>query len=469
MQTIDLNINLLSFQNYDNIPTSLQDLIGNEYVHLSPMNENKDVDLQYDESTETLKIIHHQWTITTLDFMVTSSTNEYNVNFLLGIINLVMKDYQLTIKSKGGTFTPIIKSQTNKNNSIPCLFINYDESQSNTHTDTVITVSPVSMDLIIKLKNNFSWTQQWDKVIKTNGGYLLINKNKEINNCYLNGQILGFDPNFEPKLMYSYDVSENFPNQYNDDEVRDDNWMTEHAILSVLSSLNEKDKVQIYQTIFNNDKCLEWQFATVQTLILNYYITMEKQKEKKCSYVLLPEDANPLPDYVAAVEVTGATIIPVNYEAYKQLYNQTWNVHNYALTLLANYYKDTKIPTDQLTKFQRSMLKVLDDFLADFANHYEPFKKWLIQNKLDQLPIGFVKDYPTHTGTYNELIKTGMMDIINLENFGYMFYTAHMIVWQAIESKEIDYYDFQKIWQVGSMNFLTAFFASSNEEDKKEK
>ncbi|MBO7084494.1 hypothetical protein J6W20_00905 [bacterium] len=50
---------------------------------------------------------------------------------------------------------------------------------------------------------------------------------------------------------------------------------------------------------------------------------MEKQKEKKCSYVLLPEDANPLPDYVAAVEVTGATIIPVNYEAYKQLYNQT--------------------------------------------------------------------------------------------------------------------------------------------------
>ncbi|MBO7084493.1 hypothetical protein J6W20_00900 [bacterium] len=67
-----------------------------------------------------------------------------------------MKDYQLTIKSKGGTFTPIIKSQTNKNNSIPCLFINYDESQSNTHTDTVITVSPVSMDLIIKLKNNFS-------------------------------------------------------------------------------------------------------------------------------------------------------------------------------------------------------------------------------------------------------------------------------------------------------------------------
>ncbi|MBO7084492.1 hypothetical protein J6W20_00895 [bacterium] len=60
MQTIDLNINLLSFQNYDNIPTSLQDLIGNEYVHLSPMNENKDVDLQYDESTETLKIIHHQ-------------------------------------------------------------------------------------------------------------------------------------------------------------------------------------------------------------------------------------------------------------------------------------------------------------------------------------------------------------------------------------------------------------------------
>ena len=151
---------------------------------------------------------------------------------------------------------------------------------------------------------------------------------------------------------------------------------------------------------------------------LNYYITIKKQKGKKCSYVLLPERASVLPDYVKAVKATGATIIPVSYQAYKQLYNQTWNVNNYALTLLANYYKDTKIPTDHLTKSQRMMLKVLNDFLADFADNYEPFKKWLKENGFNELPIGFVKDYPTHTGTYNPLIKTGIMDLINLENFG---------------------------------------------------
>ena len=59
MQDLDLNINLFSFQEQDNVLNALQCLIDNEYDRLSAMNENKSVDIQYNQNNKTLRIIHH--------------------------------------------------------------------------------------------------------------------------------------------------------------------------------------------------------------------------------------------------------------------------------------------------------------------------------------------------------------------------------------------------------------------------
>ena len=107
----------------------------------------------------------------------------------------------------------------------------------------------------------------------------------------------------------------------------------------------------------------------------------------------------------------------------------------------------------------------MQQFLLDFADHYEPLKKWFTKNKLTRFPFGFVKDYPTRTGTYDSVLKMGRMDLINLDNFGYMFYTAHMIVWQAIEDGKIDCYDYQKIWQIGAFNFLASVVYSQDKRN----
>lgn len=123
MQDLDLNINLFSFQEQDNVLNALQCLIDNEYDRLSAMNENKSVDIQYNQNNKTLRIIHHNWIINRTNFMVTSSTNTYSVDSLIGVINLTLKDCQLNFMSKDGTFTPIIKHQTKSNNSVPCLFL----------------------------------------------------------------------------------------------------------------------------------------------------------------------------------------------------------------------------------------------------------------------------------------------------------------------------------------------------------
>lgn len=361
MQDIDLNICLSYFNkaSQQEIVDAICGLIKNEWWVLKSFNRNNEISLEYDSSTQTLKITNNQWIVKPSDFVITTYLPKKPLTLLTSIIYLMTNNYHLQFSNKFGTFTPYISQKQNLKTAVPTIHVNYEEAKLTNNkwnnlkdcfndkdckltSPTVITVSPVNQQIINLLKNHFSWVQDWQEVIHSKKNYLLVNKANKLNKIYLDGIGLEFYPDLKVGLLYSYDINSSFMDDVKGDY--DNDWYTQRAISIILHNLSEENKKRIYPTIFNNNNCLEWNYPQIQEMIMTF---MNKQNPGQ--YVICTQSDNLANDVIELIKQTNKIIIEVDDEIFENLNNEIPDIYTCMQQLLAEKYNQSGLSIDDLS------------------------------------------------------------------------------------------------------------------------
>lgn len=467
MKDIDLNVCLNYFKEADayDIICAFSALVKNEWVRPDPLNSYKAISIKYDAAVQTLKIINKDWSVRSSDFMLTTYLPQDGYVLLGAIINLMKNDYHLEFVSKFGKFIPYIdekqdidyatasihvKSEEPLAHEVNWTKVQNDFNDNNVEYDggTVITISPVCEELAIDLRSHFSFTQDWKEIIDANGDYLLVNDEQTPNKIYVDGIAKEYTQDYDPSLLYSYDISSQFTKNVHGNHNND--WYIQRAICIILYNLSKEDKLRIYPTILNNDECLEWTYPEVQRVIVDF---LNKQDPNK--YVIYKENDNPASDVMELVKEAGKIAVAVDKETFASLRKRMQDVYSCMQQEVASRYNHPGLANDDLSPIEQHNLKLLKDFLVYFANRFAPLRQWLSDHEAIEVPFDVVEDYPYHQGTYSPKLEKAIIDRAVLCDTGTTFDCAFTIMWRMVGG-EFERYEFDYIWWENSVNFLAS-------------
>ena len=422
--------------------------------------------MKYDAAIQTLKITNTGWTIKANDFMQTTYISRDAFVLLSGIIPLMKNDYHLEFSSKFGKFIPYLDQKQGIKMAVPSLHIKWeeptpaqatwsnlkndfnDEEVANDSDGTAITISPINEQTLSILKDHFSFTQDWDKVLNADGDYLLIDNTNRPNKVFVDGIAKEYTQDANPGLLYSYDLSSNFTKKIHD--YHNNNWYVQRAICIVIYKLSDEDKKLIYPTILNNENCLEWTYLEVQRIIVEY---LNKQVPGK--YAICDENINPAQDVIELVRQTGTTIVPVASDLYAKLKDKIPTVYEVMQDELAVRYSKPGLSNSDLSPCEQKNLQLLKEFLNYFAHHFDSLRKWLSANDLQAVQIDVVDDLPEHWATYSYNLEEVIIDRTVLCDAGKTFNAALTAMGRGF-SFDLEEYEFDALWNETSINFFAS-------------
>ena len=189
--------------------------------------------MQYDQNSNTLRIIDEGNGINLTDFMGQLNANQDNLTngLRLAISSLLANKINLTFTSSLGTFTPIIHNKEGISQDLTSIFIAYEPTivkspkwfsikAHNNQVDnqikkgTQVVISPLDVNIVKNMKNSFSFLLPWAKKVNNNAGYLLEPSQDQVNNFFLNGlNLTCFNDQLnkdEKYLAYSYDANQTY-------------------------------------------------------------------------------------------------------------------------------------------------------------------------------------------------------------------------------------------------------------------
>lgn len=477
MQDLDLNINLNYFQKLkdDEVVKAICTCFNNEYTSPATFNHLKELNIEYDFSSQTLKITNKRWSVIATNFVLSSYFNKNNNKFLSALIHLMVNNYHLEIRSKFGKFTPYINQKQGLQTPFSTVHVQVENAEIDSTNSTnlkdvfnedkikcddwtVVTISPINEKLVEDLKNHLSWTSEWKEILHSYDDYLLINKSRKFNVIYLNGCELNFYREWTPKLLYSYDIGSSFMDNVN--EYHDDDWYTERALWLILEGLSDDDKKKIYPTILNNKKCLEWSYPKIQKLIIRFLNEQDPNQ-----YVIYNEDL-PMPnEQIELVKQANKIVIKLDEDVYNEIKDEVPNIYKCFQQILIDKFCNHQVNDDELSSSEKNNVKLLKEFLIYFTNHYEPLRKELAKDDLDTLPIIIVSGYPNGTGAFSFFENKVIIDRSNLHDLGQTLVTLLRIIWVGFSTD--NYHEFKNIWLKNAVDFLTKSIANNNNKNNK--
>lgn len=473
MEFIDLNLKNYPNTRNKSIPYGLNSLIRYAILLNYAPNLYDDLELSYDENNQMLKIITKRGSIATRDFIYNDLSYS---SYLLrnAISNLSFNNINISFSSSEGNFNVVIKDKLDIQEKISCIFIarqpkettdhwislkdldnNANQPSNQINNGTTITVHPVNILDLKAIKNQFSFLQTYQAVIKTKYDKLLIAKNDELNWIYLNGAKM--DAGLEDqalnktRLIYSYDFDYkyrvNVGKQYEYDH-------NDEIIVAILASLSEQDQKQYFPAIFNNEKSLEWKYVMVQELI-----TMNMCKFNPEQYLIYCE-TEPYPQFMQIAKDANKTLVKLSEQAYWYLRKQQVNsLYAWVQTYMRSHYTSSndevrwnKETGQHLNYEEYENIKTLDQFINDFVLTYPKLKEAWDKMNLPHLYIAVFSQLPDDKGFFWREAKAGLINRKNLINTADLFIAGKKIAYET--APQLDYEEFSNKWSEALINYF---------------
>ena len=480
MQYFDLNLKPVIINQWS-VVDGICNLITNAIRQYENQTYFDHLQVQYDENTNTLKIIDEGSGINLLNFMGQLNAEHTNLTngLRLAISSLLANKINITFTSSLGTFTPIVRNKDNLNEDIMSIFIAYDQkevkptkwftlkSHNNLATDeikkgTQVIISPLTVNIVKDIKDSFSFLLPWTKKIVTKAGYLLVNTNNHPNNCFLNGFNLTYfneQANQHDKhFAYSYDLNASY---FNDDLIKNNlhriwNFLPT-CINAIYENLSNEDKATIFNNLLNNHDYLEWNEPLIRKSIVQYYAHHHPEQ-----YLLgVWQDENDA--FLSFAKKENKTIIWLKdrdeYDELKDMGISTINKFGqaYATSHYSNY-----VNIQDLSETESNNWNNLQDFLYYFINNNEKIDSALNKNNQSSFNLKIVENLPNKEGLYLYDNEVGIIDKEALHDLTNLFPESCKVTWVSI-SNEIEWNEYKHLW-IGT---LTNFAFDKKQHDKK--
>ena len=483
MEYFDLNLRPVVI-NYNDRLNAISDLIVNAIRQYHNQEYATKLIIDYDERTGTLKIKDHGTGINLTDFVQKQDSNDdwFATGLRTAISGLMASQVSIIFKSNFGIFTPTIRNKEGLSQNISSIFIAYepanttndqwtnlkdineDESTNSNH-GTEVTICPLPASFVADLKYNFSFLLPWVKEIKTHYGTLLVNKEKQMNDIFVDGENVTHmhepdeDDDDKSMLVFSYDINYNafdpnlIKNRYNKP-----GRYAYDCMCAIYDELNDEDKEFVYSKLLNNHDSIEWNNEMVRDHIIEHYA--KTNPDKYLIGTWNKENTN----YVEFAKLAHKEIIWVksNDELNKLTYLPINTVDNFG----AEYAKqnfNTFVPTNKLTARERTNWEALQSFLTYFIDANKEIQDQLTKVKLDKYNIKIVENLPTDQSFYRFDENAGIINRKILDgSFADLLDKCEIIIY--IPTGNITWHDFNNLWYQSIANYIIA----SNKDAPKE-
>ena len=463
MEYIDLNL-----KNYPNtfdrtIPAGLNFLINFAILLNYANNKYDDLDLSYDENSQTLKIITHRGVISTNNFLYNDTS--YN-NWLLrnAISSLAFNDVSLSFTSSEGIFKVVIKDKQDLSEQIPSIFVSKqdvklttnwislkdfaDQVNNNATAKTTIIAHPISLLDLKQVIPNFSFLQSYQAIINTKNNKLLVPKQNELTYIYLNGvRNADFDAGKQDlnkvHLIYGYDFDMHL--QYLNNT--QDDFQTNGRIMSkVLEELDEQQAKTYFPAIFNNPNSYEWGSYLVQDIV-----TLAMNKFFPNQY-LIYHDGYEYHDFWDIAKQAGKTVVHVKNEAFNYLENEgVRTLYDFVQEYMNKQYPPSKNESNNLNFEEYNNFKLLNTFIDNFVANYPELKEAWKKIELNKLFIAVFSNYPNPYGTFWKEYKIGILVRKNLINLADLLIAGKEIIYQTCN---LDRDQFDNKWLEATIDYF---------------
>ena len=444
MEFLDLNLKNYPMTEDKSIPQGLYFLIAYAVLLNYAKNKYDDLDLSYDENSQTLKITTKRGIIASKNFL--NNFAQYTNWTLANAISvLTFNDVNITFSTNEAIYKVIVKDKEDLTEKIPAIFISKQDinptnnwislrnfNEENAFNDTLgngttITLRPISILDLQTIKPSFSFLQAYQAIINTSNHKLLIPKENELTSIFLNGvwhrehEVGNQDLN-GVHLIYGYDFD--MHQQYLNNTQSDFN--TNGSIMAeILGELSIEDQRKYYPAIFNNEQSYEWSSRMVQGLVT---ITMNKFYPNQ--YLIYKDDE--YHDFFEIAKKAGKTLVKVRADAYSYLVDHGIKTLYYFVQEYMNeQYSPAKNEIRNLNFEERSNLKTLSYFIDNFANNYPELKAAWKKQDFNRLYLAVFSAYPNQYGTYWPENRIGIINRKNLINMNDLLIAGKEIVYAS--------------------------------------
>ena len=482
MEYFDLNLRPVELSHKEKID-AVCNLINNAISQYHNQEYTTKLIVDYDETTNTLRIRDNGTGINLSDFVEQESVNGWFTRGLrIAISGLIANQITPIFKSNFGTFTPIIRNKDGLNEKIASLFIAYepkatvkdawtnlkdiDDNDTLDH-GTEVTISPLTSEFVASLKTNFSFLLPWTKEIKTKYGVLLMGKPGTTNNVFVDGQNVSYmqapkhDDKDQEQLTFSYDIN---ASEFDPDLIQNpqDNpgRYAYNCISAIYDELNDKDKEYVFTKLLNDHNSLEWNSWIIRRQIIKYFAKTNSDK-----YLIgLWNGENP--NYVEFAKLANKQIIWIdNSEEFDDLSKLGIQpVHEFGRLYAEKNYTNYVL-INKLTAHERTNWEALQAFLTYFADSNKKIQDGMDKNEIDHYEIKIVESLPTSDGFFNYEQECGVIDRkILSDSFANLLNKCEPIIYFETRNKDLDYDSFDKLWNDSIANFIIASNKNSNKE-----
>lgn len=482
MEYFDLNLRPVELSHQEKID-AVCNLINNAISQYHNQEYTTKLIVDYDETTNTLRIKDNGTGINLSDFVEQESVNGWFTRGLrTAISGLIANQITPIFKSNFGTFTPIIRNKDGLSQKIASLFIAYEPkvTAKDTWTDlkdidnkdtldhgTQVTISPLTSEFVTTLKTNFSFLLPWTKEIKTKYGYFLIGKQETINNVFVDGQNVSYmhapkpDDKDQEQLTFSYDIN---ASEFDPDLIQDPNdnpgRYAYDCISAIYDELDGKDKECVFTKLLNNHDSFEWNSWIIRRQIIKYFGKTNPDK-----YLIgLWDDENP--NYVEFAKLANKQIIWIdNTEEFDDLSKLGIQPVNQFGSLYAEQNYTNYVSINKLTAHERTNWETFQLFLTYFANSNKKIQDGMAKHELDHYEIKIIESLPTKEGFFNYDEECGVINRKILgDSFANLLNKCELIIYFETRNRDLDYDSFDKLWNDSIANFIIASNKNSTKE-----
>ena len=399
----------------DTILKSIIELVKNAIEQYKDQAYFQNLVVDYDKNTCTLEIKDEGSGIKLTDFVEhLANTQDWMTHGLRNALSMFVAHHVNTmIQSNYGTFTPVVQNKQGISEQIPSIFIAYektptsnnkwtnlkdiDDNKDKTH-GTTITLSPISYEMVAKLKWWFCFLQSWKEVMKTPFGMLLVANQGTVNNFFLDGENMTFNDGTNHKdllkLTFSYDCnSASFDPELFANGSLGDYW--DKCISTILEHLNDEDKPMVYEQLLNNHDSAEWSSALIRKVVVEYYAKLNPNKY--LVGVWKNEDEN----FVNYANDENKVIIWVEQPRELQALSdcKIMSVSEFGNRYLLKH-SPTQYPIVKLGKTQKENWEFANKFLNYLIANYPAIKDALNANDLTNFNLALVDKFEGQPVTY---------------------------------------------------------------------
>ena len=402
MELLDLNIKqILSDWK---ISDAIRELIANAIDEHLITNQTDPIKVDYNEQTKTLVIQDNGRGIKNIHFIQNESNEKkgafntigkFGIGLKDAIAVLVSHDIKVTFISDYGIYTPVMTRKEGIKEDISTIHM---QRENNLHEQkgTIITITPVSIEEVNDAKSKFAMFKQWQKVVKTAKGNIMISDDNVAGEIFVNGMKISDDEN----LIFSYNILETNAalrkalNRERKNLSRD---AYRDAIIRILKAIpNNEDKLLVYTKILNNtsSNSNEWSFTDIKSLVITYFNSLDKDK-----YIIVSpsNDDERFKEYAGNENKVIITVTDKEYASLQSKGIQT--IKQFGNDYVSNY-EVIYIPENDLTPQELKNWLELKQFVKELAMHWSVLKQSLDSYKFMEVPLRIIKDHPNARGIW---------------------------------------------------------------------